>query len=261
MQVRLLSTPLGAIVEDLEVKKVDKTQWQELNALFCRHKVLVFPSQVLTPEEHISFARHWGELVRHPYAGLEDYPDIIKLTNKGKKKDVNQHWHSDMAYDHAPPMLTMLYALEAPAIGGDTAFSNQILAYQGLSDGLKKVIDQLRGVHTAAGLAELYGQDPSKAPRAEHPVARIHDGTGEKALYVCRAFTQRFVDWSRQESKPLLQYLFQHYISPEFQARHIWRKGDLVMWDNRALLHFAVHDHGDEARVIHRLQVQGPVPV
>jgi len=261
MQVRLLSAPLGAIVEELDVKKVDKVLWRELNKLFCRHKVLVFPSQVLSPEEQISFARNWGELLRHPYAGLEAYPDIIELTNRGKKKNVNQHWHSDMSYDHTPPMLTMLYALETPSIGGDTAFSNQILAYQGLSDGLKKVIDQLHAIHSAAGLAEIYGQEAAKAPRAEHPVARVHDGTGEKALYVCRAFTQRFVDWSKQESEPLLQYLFQHSIRPEFQARHEWRKGDLVMWDNRALLHFAVHDHGDEARVIHRLQVKGPVPM
>jgi len=261
MQVRPLSAPLGAIVEDLDVREVADVVWQELNELFCRYKVLVFPSQVLTPEEQINFARNWGELVRHPYAGLNDYPDIIELRNMGKKKDVNQHWHSDMTYNHAPPMLTMLYALEAPSIGGDTAFSNQVLAYHGLSDGLKKVIDRLHAIHTATGLAELYGQDVAKAPKAEHPVVRIHDGTGEKALYVCRAFTQRFVDWSKQESEPLLQYLFQHSIRPEFQARHEWSKGDLVMWDNRALLHFAVHDHGDEPRVIHRLQVDGPVPV
>jgi alpha-ketoglutarate-dependent taurine dioxygenase len=256
-----MSAPLGAIIEDVDVKEVDQARWQELNSLFCQYKVLVFRCQDLSPEEHINFARRWGELVQHPYAGLEDYPDIIELKNKGKKKDVNQHWHSDMSYNHTPPKLTMLYALEAPSIGGDTAFSNQVLAYQNLSQGLKNVIDQLQAVHTAAGLAELYRQDAASAPRAEHPVARIHDDTGEKALYVCRAFTRRFTGWSKQESDPLLQYLFQHSIRPEYQARHQWARGDLVMWDNRALLHFAVHDHEDEPRVIHRLQVEGAVPI
>ena len=93
-----------------------------------------------------------------------------------------------------------------------------------------------------------------------HPVVRTHDRTGERALYVCRAFTRKFIGWARRESKPLLEFLFEESVRPEYQGRHRWRAGDLVMWDNRCLLHFAVHDHGDDARVIHRVQVEGPVP-
>jgi taurine dioxygenase len=261
VQIQRLSAPLGAIVKDLDVRDVNEEILQKLQDLFNEFKVLVFPDQNLKPEDHMSFAENWGKLIRHPYAGLASHPDIIELKNGGKRKDVNQHWHSDMTYNAAPPKLTMLYALEAPSLGGDTAFSNQILAYDNLSDGMKLNLNQLTAIHTAAGLARLYGQDSASAPSAEHPVVREHDETGEKALYVCRAFTSRFVNWSNQESAPFLEYLFQQSIRPEYQARHQWNQGDLVMWDNRALLHFAVHDHDDQPRTIHRLQIEGAVPV
>ncbi|MEJ2132052.1 MAG: TauD/TfdA family dioxygenase [Gammaproteobacteria bacterium] len=261
MDVRRIAAPLGARVENLDVRDVDDACWAELNRLFCEFHVLVFPRQELTPEAHIAFAERWGRLVRHPYAGMDSYPDIIELRNVGKARDVNQHWHSDMTYNPEPPKLTMLYALEAPEIGGDTAFANQELAYEDLSEGLRTTVDGLRALHSAEGLASVYGENPRQAPRAEHPVVRVHDETGRRALYVCRAFTRRFVEWSREESASLLEYLFQHSVRPEYQGRHAWRPGDLVMWDNRSVLHFAVHDHGDAPRLIHRVQVEGPVPL
>jgi taurine dioxygenase len=260
MQVTKMAAPLGAIVEDLDVRTVDVSTATKLNELFCQHHVLVFPNQQLTPDDQVAFAQHWGELVPFPYGSLPGHPNIIELRNKGKQRDVNQHWHSDMTYDPAPPKLTMLYALEAPALGGETAFANQIEAYEDLSDGMKTLVDTLVAKHSAKDLARLYGQDPEQASEAEHPVVRTHDESGAKALYVCRAFTRQFRHWSRQESKVLLEYLYEHSIRPEYQARHQWQPGDLVMWDNRCLLHYAVHDHGDEPRLIHRLQVRGQAP-
>ena len=260
MRVRRWAAPLGAVIEGLDVRRVDAETHRELNALFLQHHVLAFPEQRLTPEDQMAFAQRFGPLVRHPYAGLESHPDIIELRNRGKAKDINQHWHSDMTYNAAPPKLTMLYAHETPELGGDTAFSNQILAYAALSDGLRRVLDGLRALHSAEGLAAVYGEATSEAPRAEHPAVRTHDESGQRALYVCRAFTRRFVGWSREESAALLEYLFQHSVRPEFQARHVWKPGDLVMWDNRCLLHYAVHDHADAPRVIHRVQVEGPIP-
>lgn len=260
MHVQRLSAPLGAVVSELDVKTLDEAQWQQINTLFCQHHVLVFPEQTLDPDQQIAFAGRWGELVAHPYAALEGYPTIIELENQGKSRDVNQHWHSDMTFNSSPPKLTMLYALQAPEIGGETAFSNQVLAYVELSDGLKTVVDGLQAHHSAKGLARLYGQNEQEAPRALHPVVRTHDESGDRALYVCKAFTQRFEGWSREESESLLEYLFKHATRPEFQARHQWRGGDLVMWDNRSVQHYAVHDHGDDARVIHRCQVEGAEP-
>lgn len=261
MKVRRMSAPLGAMVEGFDVRDASTDAFAEIEQLFRTHHVLVFRGQRLAPEDQLAFGRRWGVLIRHPYAGMAEHPDIIELANRGKAKDINQHWHSDMTYEAAPPKLTMLYAHRTPDLGGDTAFANQLLAYDALSAGLRSVVDGLRAVHSASGLAARYGEDPGKAPRAEHPVVRTHDETGARALFVCRAFTQRFVGWTREESAPLLEYLFAQGVRPEFQARHAWQPGDLALWDNRCLLHFAVHDHGDAPRVIHRIQVAGAVPV
>jgi len=261
MKVTRTAAPLGARLDGIDLRKATDAEWLEINQHFLANQVLVIPNQDLTEDDHIAFAQRWGKLVRHPYAGMKDFPDIIELRNVGKQRDINQHWHSDMTYNEAPPKFTMLYARETPSIGGDTAFSNQILAYNALSDGLKSVLAGLKAEHTAANLATQYKQKSNEAPNAIHPVVRTHDETGEKALYVCRAFTSKFVGWSARESQSLLSFLFEHSVRPEFQARHHWRDGDLVMWDNRSVLHFAVHDHADEEpRRIHRLQVEGPIP-
>ena len=261
MKVDAIAAPLGAKISSVDLRRIDETDFIAINELFVKHHVLVFPGQDLLPEDQMAFAARWGKLLRHPYAGMEQYPDIIELRNVGKARDINQHWHSDMTYNPAPPKLTMLYALEVPDIGGDTAFSNQILAYKALSDGLRSVVDGLTAEHSAAGLAAVYKADGAEAPRAVHPVVRTHDESGDRALYVCRAFTNKFVGWRKQESDALLEYLYEHSIQPEFQARHHWQKGDVVMWDNRCLLHYAVHDHAeDQPRRIHRVQVEGLVP-
>ncbi len=260
MEVEKLAAPMGAAVTGVDVRVITSETFETLDDLFCQHQVLVFPDQQLTPQDQMKFANHWGELVRHPYAGLEEFPEIIELRNYGKRRDVNQHWHTDMSYHKQPPMLTMLYAHDVPDFGGDTAFANQVLAYQEMSKGLQSTIDSLHALHSAEDLASLYGEDATKAPRAEHPVVRTHEVTGERALYVCRAFTKRFVGWSTRESQALLDYLFEQSTRIEFQFRHRWRKNDLVMWDNRSVLHFAVHDHGEQPRRIHRLQVKGQKP-
>ena len=261
MQVTRFAAPLGAVINNLDVRDVDNTAWQEINSLFCEHHVLVFRGQELTPPEQMAFAAQWGELVRHPYAGLAEFPDVIELKNQGKRRDINQHWHSDMTYNREPPKLTMLYSLQAPPLGGATAFANQILAYESLSAGMRTLLDGLSALHTAEGLASVYGENPADAPRAEHPVVRTHDESSRRALFVCRAFTRRFANWTREESASVLEYLYQHGTRMEYQARHQWRPGDLVMWDNRCLLHYAVHDHADEPRTIHRVQVAGSIPV
>ena len=257
MHITRMAAPLGAIVDNLDVQQISAEQLDQVKRLFLEHKVLVFPGQHLTPEAQMAFAEHWGELVPFPYGALPNYPNIIPLKNRGKSKDVNQHWHSDMTYSPTPPKLTMLYALEAPELGGETAFSNQVLAYQALSPGLQGLVDTLLAHHSARDLARLYGQDPDQALEAVHPVARTHDETGEKALYVCAAFTKRFETWGRADSKALLEYLFEHAVRPEFQARHRWRPGDLVMWDNRCVLHRARPYDYSQPRTMRHVRVAG----
>ncbi|MGY9075300.1 MAG: TauD/TfdA dioxygenase family protein [Acidimicrobiales bacterium] len=260
-QTERLGAPLGLRVDGVDVRTLDDETFLDLHRLFLEHHVLAISGQELTPDEQIAFGARWGELMPFPYGGLPSHPEIIPLLNSGKRRDVNQHWHSDMSYEAIPPKLSMLYCLEAPEIGGDTAFANQHLAYEELSLGLRNVVDQLQAEHSAAGVARIHGADPKDASRATHPVVRTHDETGRKALYVCKAFVDRFADWSMRDSVALLGHLFEHGSRPEFQARVRWSAGDLVMWDNRSVQHFAVHDHGDDQRLIHRLQVRGTTPV
>jgi taurine dioxygenase len=123
------------------------------------------------------------------------------------------------------------------------------------------MLDGVKAVHRSDALARIMGKDPREAPSAVHPVFRTHPDTGRKALYVCRAFTQHFEGMTRSESAGLLDFLFERSVRPDFTHRHRWEPGDLVFWDNRSLLHYAIHDHGDEPRLLHRVTVLGEVPV
>ncbi len=257
MEITRFAAPLGAVVSGVDVRDLDDDAFTAIQDAFAKHHVLAFPEQSLSPAEQKDFASRWGPLQQHPYNGTAEHPEVMRLENRGKAKDPNEHWHSDMSYEPVPPKLTMLHALEAPELGGETAFANQHLAFSELSETLREQLRTMRAVHSAEGLARLYRQDPSEAPRAVHPVIRRHEERGDEALYVCRAFTQRFDGWRRNESRGLLEFLFEHSARPDFQARHRWSPGDLVMWDNRSVLHYAVHDHGDDPRTIHRVQVQG----
>ena len=261
MDVTRFAAPLGAVVSGVDVRELDEPGFATVVAALAEHHVLAFPDQSLSPAEQQDFAARWGPLQAHPYNGTPEHPNVMRLENQGKDKNPNEHWHSDMSYEPVPPKLTMLHALEAPALGGETAFANQHLAFDALSPTLQDQLRGMRAVHSAEGLARLYRQDPGGAPRATHPVVRRHDERGDEALYVCRAFTQRFEGWRRSESRGLLEFLFEHSARPDFQARHRWRAGDLVLWDNRSVLHYAVHDHGDQPRTMHRVQVQGSPPV
>lgn len=257
MEISRFAAPLGAVVSGIDVRQIDDDTFAAIQAAFAEHHVLAFPGQSLTAVEQKEFAGRWGPLQQHPYNRTADHPEVMRLENRGKTNDPNEHWHSDMSYEPVPPKLTMLHALEAPGLGGETAFANQHLAFSELSETLQAQLRDMDAVHSAEGLAKLYRQDPSEAPRAVHPVVRRHEERADEALYVCRAFTQRFEGWRRNESRGLLEFLFEHSARPDFQARHRWRTGDLVMWDNRSVLHYAVHDHGDDPRTMHRVQVQG----
>ena len=257
IEISRFAAPLGATVGGVDVRDLDEDGFATVEQALLDHHVIAFPAQRLEPAELKAFAARWGPLQRHPYNGTAEHPEVMRLENHGKSKDPNEHWHSDMSYEPVPPMLTMLHALEAPALGGDTAFANQHLALAELTPSLLDHLLHVDAIHSAEGLARLYRQDPAEAPRAVHPVVRRHDERGDDALYVCRAFTTRFDGWRASESRGLLEFLFEHSARPDFQARHHWQPGDLVIWDNRSVLHYAVHDHDDDPRTILRVQVQG----
>jgi len=177
-------------------------------------------------------------------------------------------WHSDTAYVERPPMASMLYAVEIPPYGGDTLFANQYLAYETLSEGLKQTLAGLVGINSSTK-AEVSKTREDRLRDAgaevkvlvgEHPVVRTHPETGRKALYVNGGHTTQFKGWTERESRPVLDYLFEHQVQPEFTCRFRWEPGSLAFWDNRCTQHNPVNDYHGFRRVMHRVTLAGDTP-
>jgi taurine dioxygenase len=156
--------------------------------------------------------------------------------------------------------VSILSAVTVPH-GGDTMWSNQYLAYERLSPGLRATLDGLRIHFRGMRLGRMLGVAESDIPSAVHPLVRTHPQTGRKALYLAHADNVVGIEgWTPQESRPLLEYLYQHSTTPDNIYRHMWREGDVVMWDNRCTMHYAVHDYGNAERVLNRVTLRGEVP-
>jgi len=187
-----------------------------------------------------------------------------------------ESWHSDNTYLERPPLASFLYAVQVPPCGGDTEFSNQYLAYESLSPGMRALLDGLHAVHAPRSYAEVIAAGhfadsgmglrpaaelaPTLASEAAHPVVRTHPDTGRKAIYVNAAYTIRFAGWTEAESRPLLDFLYTHCVRAEFTARVSWQPGSLAMWDNRCVMHRAIHDTRGQRRVMRRATAEGERP-
>jgi len=258
--IERLSGALGAAVTGVRLGELDDAQFATIRQAFLDHSMLVFPDQFLSEDDHVSFASRWGEFSISPFVTyLDEYPAILPLHNRGKAGAVTENWHTDSAFLDEPPALNVLSARDVP-IGGDTMWSNQYNSYERLSDGLKAMLDGVRGEFTGARLAALAGSED--VPRNLHPIVRTHPDTGRKALYISKPVDTlpRFEHMTAEESLPLLEYLYAHSVRPDNVYRHHWRNGDVVMWDNRCTMHYAVHDYGEEVRDIHRISIKGDVP-
>jgi taurine dioxygenase len=233
------------------------------------HLVIFFRDQQLTSQQYLTFAQAFGTPVEYPLVkGIEGFPHIIEVI-KRETDTVNFGgiWHADTTYLEMPPMGSMLYALQIPPYGGDTLFANQYLAYETLSDTMRGVLDGLIGVSTSAKAdvsktrEDMLPGGQSHNFQAEHPAVRTHPETGRKALYVNVAHTAHFKGMTEAESAPILEFLFQHQVKPEFTCRFNWRVGSLAFWDNRAAQHNPVNDYHGHRRVMRRITLAGDRPV
>lgn len=260
IEVRRLAPAMGCEVVGLDCRAAGAAE--TVTGLIDEHQVVAIRGQQLSPDELVAFARALGEPAVHALVPhLEGHPEIQEIRNFGKRVTLNEHWHTDVSFEPRPPKYTMLNAKAVPPIGGDTQFANQYLAYESLTPALQAQLTGMRAEHRAEGLALLMGKDPSEAPSAVHPVVRTHPSTGRKALYVCAAFTRWFEGWTAEESAGLLRFLYERSSRPDFTYRHQWQPDDLVIWDNRCVLHYAIHDHDDGDRLLNRITVEGEVPV
>ena len=234
-----------------------------IEAVLLAHHVVVFPGQRLSREAQFAFAAQFGE-VEPPGAhrpGSKRYPVAHVLSNLDesgtptfrRSPAANYHWHTDKPYQAAPPSLTTLYAVELPPAGGDTEFANVALAYDALPEETRRRIAGMRVLFRPAF-------DDSRPP-VEHPLVRTHPDTGRRSLYLGNHATQ-ISGLPEAEGAALLAALLRHATQRQFVYAHRWQLGELVMWDNRCLLHRAVADFDAtrHRRVMHRSVVKGGVP-
>ena len=273
IRVRPVAGALGAEITGVALSgELTGSTIGELRQALLEHLVLFFRDQQLTPESLLALARHFGEPVEYPFLrGVDGYPEVVEVIKRRHEKvNFGGVWHSDTTYLECPPMGTLLYALDVPPAGGDTLFSNMYLAYEGLSQGMRRLLAPLRAVNTAgksvaaatrADRVEEKGKGQNEETvSAVHPVVRAHPETGRKSLFVNVAHTSRFEEMSQEESAPLLSYLWEWQIRPELTCRFQWRAGSLAFWDNRCTLHFPINDYDGHRRVMHRVSLAGERP-
>jgi len=268
IKLRKLSYALGAEVLDVDVSRpMSEQQFGEIYRAFLDNNILLFRNQSISREQHIEFSRRFGELDRHdslPRDRHPRHPEVLMVTNEPKPdgtpsdtKYTGRQWHSDMSFTTAPSLGSLLKSYAVPDVGGDTLFANMYLAYETLSDGMKRMLADLHGIHQSG--TRKIANETTGVPRAEEqkrlnppvaqPVVRVHPETGRKALYIGEKVS-RFDGLTAAESKPLIEFLCRHATRPEFLYRHQWRKNDIVVWDNRCVMHQALGDF-DETQLRH----------
>jgi len=268
-----LSQPLGGNMV-AEIRQA----WLDANG------IALFRGQSLTTAQHIDFSSHFGSLFGAPgEVPLQEtvsryihpnHPEIYRVSNKVEngeplgRERAGTYWHSDVSFRDCPAGASILHAREVPEIGGDTLFADLTQAYEALSETMKDTLAPLRAHHDwAVAAATQYSQnvviadDLEGGNRTVHPVVRTHAETGRKGLFINPGFVSQLEGFEKAESDALLGYLYSHAIKPEFLYRHRWCQGDIVMWDNRTLMHYAIADYGATPRYMERTTVIGETPV
>jgi taurine dioxygenase len=272
IEVRPIAGAIGAEINGVDLREIDDDTVAAIRKAWLEHCVVFFRNQPLPPAYFLRFGKRFGAIVEYPFIkGIEGFPEIIPVVKlEHEKSNFGGVWHSDTSYLERPPTATMLIAREVPPKGGDTMFASAYLAYETLSDGMKRMLDGLIAINSSAKadasrtredrVKDMRRDDAKTEYVGEHPVVRTHPETGRKALYLNVAHTVRFRDMTEAESAPILRYLIQHQTRPEFTCRFHWEIGSIAFWDNRCALHNAVNDFHGYRRVMHRITLAGDTP-
>ena len=270
--VRPLSPALGAEILGVDLRDpIDEALKRKLRDAWHRHLVLLLRDQTLDEDTQVRFAETFGTLARttsgrafsakHPSAML-----VSNIRDDGKPigalPDGEMHFHTDQCHQATPAKATLLYALEVPSKGGNTLFANAYTAYETLPEDIRQRIAGRRALnaYTSDTMLRSANYDDAKSSYW-HPTVRTHPATGRKALYVNRLMTREIEGLPREESDSILQRLFDHQEQPKFVYEHVWRVGDILMWDNRCTLHARTDFSAGERRLLRRVTVLGEKPV
>ncbi len=250
--VTRLAGALGAEVRGIDLARAGASDADRIRTLLLEHKVLFFPAQALTQEQHVALGRLFGPLEAHPNLQnpFTKHPELFELA--ASHGGVADEWHTDLTFLASPSQMSILRMLKCPPVGGDTLFTNLCAAHDALSPPLREL---------CSGLTALHDAHPHGKPEitAVHPVVRIHPDTGQRALYVNEHFTRRIVELSHPESEALLGFLTRWVQQQRFTVRYRWSEETIAFWDNRCTQHFVVADFEGE-RIIQRVTVMGDAP-
>jgi taurine dioxygenase len=273
VRVRPLSAAVGAEILGVDLREpLDDATFAQILDAWHKHLVILLRDQKLTEEDQVRFAERFGPPARiHTKQFMQKHPAVMLISNIredgkpiGALPDGEMHFHTDQCHQERPAMASMLYAIEIPSKGGNTLFANAYTAYETLPTEFKRRIEGRKAVNaydydSAATIRG--GEISTDAPSYAHPVVRTHPATGRKALYVNRLMTRRIEGLPPQESEELLNALFDHQERLDFIYEHVWRPGDILMWDNRCTLHARTDFSADERRLLRRVTILGEKPV
>jgi taurine dioxygenase len=278
IQVQPLNGTIGAEIRGVDLREpLDDETWAEVLQAWHDYLVVYFPQQPLTHEQHLAFSRRLGPLMQMPQLhAVEGHDEIhvIKRDADDKGRVVGENWHSDSTYMECPPAAVIMRAVTVPEFGGDTGFLNMVAAYEALSPTMRNVLDGLKAVHSATriyGSAYLAQGKRFSGVRTDtdvaagdremvHPLVCTHPGSGRRFLYVNRVYVQRIDGMTEAESRPLLDFLYDHCSKFELTCRVRWAPDQVLIWDNRATMHKAIPDYVGRARYMTRTTIAGTRP-
>lgn len=269
LDVRPLSPTIGAEIHGIDCAgDLDDDVIAAVRQVWLERLVVFFPNQDLDDERQIAFAARFGELTEsHPVE-----PQVLarkEVHSIESGKDRTDFWHTDITFMSRPAMASLLRSIEVPTAGGDTMWADTRAAYETLAEPLQRLCDGLSAFHfepyyaqaVAEGNGNVWeGKKLTKLLPALHPVVRVHPETGRKNLFVNPKFTMRVNDLPERQSDGLLRLLYEHMTDPAFVVRYHWSPGTLAFWDNRATMHYGIHDYGGDRRVMHRVTLRGDRP-
>ena len=268
---RSLSAALGAEIIGIDLREpLDDARVAQLREVWHENLIILFRGQKLSEDDQVRFAGYFGPPAKiHRYG--QSNPAVMLISNIredgkliGALPDGEMQFHSDQCHQERPAMASMLYAIEIPRVGGNTLFANAYRAYETLPADIKQHIEGARALNAYdydTGATVRSTKVATDAPSYVHPVVRSHPATGRKALYVNRLMTRRIEGLPPKRSEELLNILFDHQERREFIYEHVWRPGDLLMWDNRCALHARTDFSADERRLLRRVTILGEKPV
>lgn len=267
IEVKPLSPALGAEIRGVNLARVTPEQVKACHATWLKYQVILLRDQKISEEEQVRFGELFGhgQLSRGHISDLEPYAGgLVYVTNVGKEEKVGilpdgeMQFHSDQCYREEPSSGTMLYAMEVPSKGGNTMFANCYKAYETLPAELKQRVEGRKAlnVYDYNGNPTKRGAVATDAPSWAHPIVRTHNETGRKSLFINRLMTARIEELPADESDALLTQLFNHIEKPEFIYSHEWRPGDVLIWDNRCVLHARTDFDSKERRMLRRITLR-----